>query len=120
MVDMAKKQILPAVQSYTAELAGGVAAKKAVAPGVVCSYETGLITKLSALTDQIATQTEALETAVLGLNGAADVQEESVSIRDTILPQMARLRALADEAETLTAEKYWPFPTYGELLFGVR
>ena len=120
MVDMAKKQILPAVQSYTAELAGGVAAKKAVAPGVVCSYETGLITKLSALTDQIATQTEALETAVLGLNGAADVQEESVSIRDTILPQMAQLRALADEAETLTAEKYWPFPTYGEVLFGVR
>ena len=120
MVDMAKKQILPAVQSYTAELAGGVAAKKAVAPGVVCSYETGLITKLSALTDQIATQTEALETAVLGLNGAADVQEKSVSIRDTILPQMAQLRALADEAETLTAEKYWPFPTYGELLFGVR
>ena len=120
MVDMAKKQILPAVQSYTAELAGGVAAKKAAAPGVVCGYETGLITKLSALTDQIATQTEALETAVLGLNGAADVQEESVSIRDTILPQMAQLRALADEAETLTAEKYWPFPTYGELLFGVR
>ena len=120
MVDMAKKQILPAVQSYTAELAGGVAAKKAAAPGVVCSYEAGLITKLSALTDQIATQTEALETAVLGLNRAADVQEESVSIRDTILPQMAQLRALADEAETLTAEKYWPFPTYGELLFGVR
>ena len=120
MVDMAKKQILPAVQSYTAELAGGVTAKKAAAPSVVCSYETGLITKLSALTDQIATQTEALETAVLGLNGAADVQEESVSIRDTILPQMAQLRALADEAETLTAEKYCPFPTYGELLFGVR
>ena len=120
MVDMAKKQILPAVQSYTAELAGGVTAKKAAAPSVVCSYETGLITKLSALTDQIATQTEALETAVLGLNGAADVQEESVSIRDTILPQMAQLRAVADEAETLTAEKYWPFPTYGELLFGVR
>ena len=43
-----------------------------------------------------------------------------MSIRDTILPQMAQLRALADEAETLTAEKYWPFPTYGELLFGVR
>ena len=120
MVDMAKKQILPAVQSYTAELAGGVATKKAAAPGVVCSYETGLITKLSALTDQIATQTEALEAAVLGLNGATDVQEESMSIRDTILPQMAQLRAVADEAETLTAEKYWPFPTYGELLFGVR
>ena len=120
MVDMAKKQILPAVQSYTAELAGGVAAKKAAAPGIVCSYETGLITKLSALTDQIAELTGELETAVLGLNGAADVQEESVFIRDAILPKMAQLRAVADEAETLTAEKYWPFPTYGELLFGVR
>ena len=120
MVDMAKKQILPAVQSYTAALAGGAAAKKAVAPGVGCSYETGLITKLSALTDQIAAQTEQLETAVLGLNGISDVREASVCIRDTILPQMAQLRALADEAETLTAEKYWPFPTYGELLFGVR
>ena len=120
MVDMAKKQILPAVQSYTAELAGGVAAKKAAVPGVVCGYETGLITKLSALTDQIAAQTENLETAVLELRNASDVQEESVFIRDTILPKMAQLRVVADEAETLTAEKYWPFPTYGELLFGVR
>ena len=108
------------MQSYAAELAGGVAAKNAAAPGVVCSYETGLITKLSALTDQIAAQTENLETAVLELRNASDVQEESVFIRDTILPKMAQLRALADEAEPLTAEKYWPFPTYGELLFGVR
>ena len=120
MVDMAKKQILPAVQQYTAELASGVAAKKAAAPGVACSYETGLITKLSALTDQIAAQTDELETTVLRLNGASDVQEASVFIRDAILPKMAQLRAVADEAETLTAEKYWPFPTYGELLFGVR
>lgn len=120
MVDMARKQILPAVQSYTAYLAGGVASKKAAAPGLACSYESGLITKLSALTDQIAAQTEELEIAVLGLKRASDVLEESVIIRDTVLPKMAQLRAVADEAETLTAEKYWPFPTYGELLFGVR
>ena len=46
--------------------------------------------------------------------------EESAAIRDTVIGKMVALRAVADEAETLTAEKYWPFPTYAELLFGVR
>ena len=120
MVDMARKQILPAVEGYTAELASSVAAKKTVAPGLACGYETGLIVKLSALTDQIALKTEELENAVLALKGSADVIQESCGIRDEVLPRMSALRALADEAETQTAEDYWPFPTYGELLFGVR
>ena len=72
------------------------------------------------MTDQIAAKTDELEAAVLELKGAADVMEESAAIRDTVIGKMAALRAVADEAETLTAEKYWPFPTYGELLFGVR
>ena len=120
MIDMARKQILPAVQGYTAELAGAVAAKKAVSADIACGYESGLIGKLSVLTDQIAAKTDELEAAVLELKGAADVMEESAAIRDTVIGKMAALRAVADEAETLTAEKYWPFPTYGELLFGVR
>ena len=120
MVDMARKQILPAVEGYTAELASSAAAKKAVAPDLACSYETGLITKLSGLTDQIALKTDELEAAVLALKGAADATAESYAIRDTVLGKMAALRAVADEAETVTAETYWPFPTYGELLFGVR
>ena len=120
MIDMARKQILPAVQGYTAELAGSVAAKKAVSANIACGYESGLIGKLSVLTDQIAAKTDELEAAVLELKGVADVMEESAAIRDTVIGKMAALRAVADEAETLTAEKYWPFPTYGELLFGVR
>ena len=120
MVDMARKQILPAVQAYSTELAGAVAAKKAVAPGIACGYETGLVTKLSVLTDQIAVKTDELEAAVLELKNAAGIIEESYAIRDTVLGKMAALRAVVDEAETLTAEKYWPFPTYGELLFGVK
>ncbi|MGM9548743.1 MAG: glutamine synthetase III [Faecousia sp.] len=120
MVDMARKQILPAVEGYAAELASSVAAKKAVAPELACAYETGLVTKLSGLTDQIAVKTDELETAVLELKGAANIQEESYAIRDTVLGKMAALRAVADEAETLTSAKYWPFPTYGELLFGVK
>ncbi len=120
MIDMARKQILPAVQGYTAELAGAVAAKKAVSADITCGYETGLISKLSVLTDQIAVKTDELEAALLGLKECIDVTEESQAIRDTVLGKMAALRTVADEAETLTAEKYWPFPTYGELLFGVR
>ena len=120
MVDMAKKQILPAVESYTAQLAGAVSCKKSAVPGVTCSYETDLIGKLSVLTDQIAARVQDLETAVMKLKDYADVMAESAAIRDTVLPKMAELRAVADEAETQTAEAYWPFPTYGELLFGVR
>ena len=120
MIDMARKQILPAVQGYTAELAGGVAAKKAVSADIACGYESGLIARLSLLTDQIAARTDELEAAVLELKGAADVTQEACAIRDAVIGRMAALRTVADEAETLTAGKYWPFPTYGELLFGVR
>ena len=120
MIDMARKQILPAVQGYTAELAGGVAAKKAVSADIACGYESGLIARLSLLTDQIAARTDELEAAVLELKGAADVTQEACAIRDAVIGKMAALRTVTDEAETLTAEKYWPFPTYGELLFGVR
>lgn len=120
MIDMARKQILPAVQGYAGELAKTVAAKKNVISDVPCGYETGLIVKLSTLADQIAERTDALEEAVQEMKGSADVFQESAAIRDTVLGRMASLRAAADEAETVTAEKYWPFPTYGELLFGVR
>ena len=120
MVDMARKQILPAVEGYTAQLAGAAAAKKAVAPNLACAYETDLISRLSGLTDQIAAKTGELEAALLELKGAADVIQESYAIRDTIIGKMASLRAVADEAETQTSDQYWPFPTYGELLFGVR
>ena len=120
MVDMARKQILPATEGYCAELAGTIAAKKAVAPALACQYETGLLTKLSALTDQIAGRTDDLEASLLALKDSGDIISESYAIRDTVIGAMAALRAAVDEAETVTSEKYWPFPTYGELLFGVR
>ena len=120
MVDMARKQILPAVEGYAAELAASLAAKKAVAPNLACAYEAGLVTKLSGLTDQIAEKTDELESAVLELKNAEDAKEEAFAIRDTILGKMAALRAVADEAETQTSSDYWPFPTYGDLLFGVK
>ena len=120
MVDMARKEILPAVETYAFELSKTAAAKKALDAGIVCGYESGLVKKLSVLADSIAVKTDELEDALLQLKSASDVEAESEAIRDVLLVKMSELRVVCDEAETITAEKYWPFPTYGDLLFGVR
>ena len=120
MVDMVKREILPAVSAYAAELANTAAIKQSVDAGLACKYEKHLIGKLSVLTDQIAERTEALEKVIVKISTIEDIEEESYVIRDELLLAMTALRAVCDEAETVTSEKYWPFPTYGDLLFGVR
>lgn len=120
MIDMAKKEILPAIESYIKELSKTISLKQAAVPGSASSYEKDTVKKLSVLTDEIYFAESDLESAVLKLKDIEDVGEESRFIRDDILDKMAKLRVPCDEAETLTASKYWPFPTYGELLFGVK
>ena len=120
MVDMAKKEIIPAVSAYVTDLAEGLAAKKAALPALKCSYESKLISRLSALTDQMDEASDDLQDALVKLKAVSDVTESANTIRDVILPKMAVLRVACDEAETLTSEEYWPFPTYDKLLFGVR
>ena len=120
MVDMVRKEILPAVEDYTAKLAGALAAKKAVVPTLTGKYETGLIEKLSGLIDRIDAAAEDLENALTVYHRIEDVTEAANTIRDVIIPKMEALRAPCDEAETCTAADMWPFPTYGELLFGVK
>ena len=120
MVDMAKTEIAPAVDAYTMELAKTIAAKKAVDDTLTCSYESGLVKKLSKLTDRIAIKTEELENALVELHNAEGIISEANMIRDIILAKMGELRLACDEAENVTAKKYWPFPTYGDLLFSVR
>ena len=120
MLDMTRREILPAVERYTKELSDTLAAKLAVIPGLPSRYETGAITKLSTLADQIDAQAGDLEQAVLHLKTITSVTESAFYIRDAILSRMAALRVVCDEAETVTDERCWPFPTYGDLLFGVR
>ena len=120
MVDMAKKQILPAVSEYASDLAETIGKKLALGTDIACEYEKGTVKKLSILCDKIAEATEALEGALVKIKSAEEIGEESVLVRDLLLPAMGELRVACDEAETATAEKYWPFPTYGDLLFGVR
>ena len=120
MIDMAKTEIAPAVSAYVLELANTVAAKRAVDDSIACGYETGLLKKLARLEEQIAVKTDELEEAVMRLKDAEDIETQSYMIRDAVLGKMGGLRVSCDEAETITAKKYWPFPTYGDLLFGVK
>ena len=120
MVDMARKEILPAVERYVSDLAAAAATKKTVDADLPCGYETKKLRRLSSLVDTIDSRVDALEEKTVRLDTLHDLTEEAAFIRDEIIPAMSQLRAAADEAETQTAAGCWPFPTYGDLLFGVK
>ena len=120
MVDMARKEILPAVERYARALSDSLLAKTAAVPGLACRYERELISRLSAATDEIDACTAALASSALTVRGTENVTAAARLIRDDLLPRMAELRVVCDEAETVTDESLWPFPTYGKLLFGVK
>ncbi len=119
MVAMANTQLAPAIDKYVGDLAQRAATKKSIDPSIASSYETTLVKKLSSLTDAIYTKTDELKGEIIALGEADGIIPESEAIRDKVLPKMGELRALCDEAETLTAKEYWPFPNYADLLFGV-
>ena len=119
MADMAKKQILPAIEKYVGELCDTVIKKKTVSEKVECMFETKTISKLSTISDAMFDMAGELEGEVIKAKEESDVVCESAKIRDLVLPAMSRLRLLADEAETVCSKECWPFPTYGDLLFGV-
>ena len=120
MINMVHKRVAPAITSFTADLAKQASEKKSLFPDLACSYERELILRLSTLTDCITEKTDDLEEAVIALQDAEDVIAESALIRDTVLPKMSELRIPCDQAELLTAKSYWPFPTYGDILFSVK
>ena len=120
MISMARTQIAPAIESYAGHVAATASSKLNLAPDLMCRYETGLVRKLSGLLDQIEEKADALEEAAEKVRGAEDIIEESCMIRDLVLPAMEALRAPCDQAEAVTAKSYWTFPTYADLLFGVK
>ena len=120
MVDISRKEILPAVESYVSSLASAVGAKKAIDAELPWGYEKKQLRRLASLVDAIDDRVDALEEKLIRLDTLSGSMEEAAFIRDELLPGMGALRAAADEAETQTAASYWPFPTYGDLLFGVK
>ena len=120
MVDMARKEIIPAVEKYVSDIATAYSAKKNSVAGISVKYEEEMLKKLSVLVDEMDAAVKELELALVKYNTITDITEASEDIRDDVLPKMSVLRIACDEAETITSEEYWPFPTYGDLLFGVK
>ena len=119
MVDMAKKEILPAVSEYTQLLSDTILSKKSVCKSLDCTYETEMLTEICTQTSEAYAQVKALEKALLGAKKSVGVAKLSVYYKDKVLPVMEKLRAAADKLEALVSADYWPIPTYGDLLFGV-
>ena len=117
MIDMTKKDILPAVATYIKELAK--TAELAKTCGAEADFETDMVKRLQTLANQTYTKLAALEDAEVKTGDIEDVQELANYYHDVVFTAMGELRAVADEIETLVGEKYWPYPTYGKMLFYV-
>lgn len=117
MIDMTKKDILPAVATYIKELAK--TAELAKTCGAEADFETDMVKRLQTLANQTYTRLTALEDAEVKTGDIEDVQELANYYHDVVFTAMGELRAVADEIETLVGEKYWPYPTYGKMLFYV-
>ncbi len=120
MVDMVRKDYLPAIEEYLYTLSRAVDSMKSVSVNVKCRYEISTIEKLTDLTDNILSSVEALEIVLEKLHGLDDIFESSAAVRDELIPAMNTLRGYVDAAEMLTSAKYWPYPSYGKLLFSVQ
>ena len=119
MVDMVRKNYLPAIEKYLLELAKTTSLMKSVSGSVKCNYEISTMERLSELTDYILERVKDLEKALEDLKGCDDIIKTAEAIRDDVIPKMEHLRKHVDEAEMLASEECWPFPSYGKILFSV-
>ena len=119
MIDMASRDIIPAVNSYIGEIANTAAAKMSVLPTVNCSVERDLIERLSELNATAYRCVAELRAADKEATSIADVEKRAEACRDKVIPAMNALRAAVDEMETMTSSEYWPMPSYSDLMFNI-
>ena len=120
MVDMVRKNYLPAIERYLYRLAETTKLMREVSSNVKCNYEVSTMERLSEITDSVLVSVVKLEEVLAELKDKKDIFESSAYVRDELLPAMEDLRKFVDEAEMLTSQKDWPFPSYGQLLFSVN
>ncbi len=120
MLDMANKDILPAMSAYSRQLAEACQQKSAVSGDIDCVYEKEILRKLSAMITAMYKASKKLEEDLLNSKSIEDVSELAAYFRDVIVPDMTALRIPADEMETLVSAEAWPYPSYGEILFSVQ
>ncbi|MBQ2120125.1 MAG: glutamine synthetase III [Peptococcaceae bacterium] len=120
MLEMSKKEIIPAVSTYLKDMSTAAASIKAVVPDADCFMQESIIAKAAALSGSLYKKTEALSAAVLATKEHEEnIEDRAQYYKNSIFPGMQELRAVADELETMVGEEYWPFPTYGDLLFKI-
>ena len=119
MLEMARKQLLPAINSYMSEVANTAASKLAVSEAISVRSETKTLTLLSTDADAMSDAIDALQAAVDTAEAMTDESAKAVSFHDDVLPKMDALRAAADDAETICGEDYWPLPSYSKMLYYV-
>ena len=119
MLEMARKQLLPAVNAYMSEVANTAASKLAVSESISVRSETKTLGRLSADADAMSDAIDALQDAVDAAKALPSESEKAVAFHDNVLPAMDTLRAAADDAETLCGEDYWPLPSYSKMLYYV-
>ncbi len=118
-LDMLHKEIIPAVADYIRDLASSAASKKAISSALSTSFEEKLITRLSSLAEELCKLTSELDTAVHSRSSFSSALDEATYYRDVVIAKMIDVRRIADELEYRVGEKYWPYPTYGDLLFKI-
>ena len=119
MLEMARKQLLPAVNAYMSEVANTAASKMAVSESISVRSETKTLTKLSAEADAMSDAIDTLQQVVDAAEALTSESEKAVAFHDTVIPAMDALRAAADAAETICGEDYWPLPSYSKMLYYV-
>ena len=119
MLEMARKQLLPAVNAYMSEVANTAASKLAVSESISVRSETKTLNRLSADADAMSDAIDTLQDAVDAAKALPSESEKAVAFHDNVLPAMDALRAAADDAETLCGEDYWPLPSYSKMLYYV-
>lgn len=119
MLEMARKQLLPAVNAYMGEVANTAASKLAVSESLSVRSETKALTRLSADADAMSDAVDELQAAVNAAKALSDESAKAVAFHDDVLPKMDALRAAADDAETICGEDYWPLPSYSKMLYYV-
>ncbi|MBQ2643268.1 MAG: glutamine synthetase III [Eubacterium sp.] len=120
LVDMVRKDILPSIEMYLSKVAETAKLKQDVDSKMSISYEKNIMEKLSSLNDIIFAGVDTLEKVLEEEVAIEDIVEQGYAIRDKVLPTMENLREACDQAEMIVAKEYWPYPSYGEMLFGVK
>ena len=119
MLEMARKQLLPAVNSYMSEVANTAATKLAVSEALSVRSETKTLTRLSTDADAMSDAIDVLQDVVDAAEALTSESEKAVAFHDNVIPAMDALRAAADDAETICGEDYWPLPSYSKMLYYV-